>query len=183
MRAIDTLPVSQLAEEKNLKFLQCEFESHRGDQIDIRDILKLYPEYDKVYGPYNRSDGRKHIILRITGYKNSPTKTISYPKALLEIKLGRILEDNETADHEDENFTNNNINNLQQLSRADNSAKAMSVSNRKEKIEICVCLWCNSKFERPLRYIKRRQTILGMAGPFCNRICARKYQTDYQTNG
>jgi len=46
----------------------------------------------KVYGPYTRKDGRQHVIL----YENGTRKTVSYPKYLLETKLGRPLDSNET---------------------------------------------------------------------------------------
>ena len=32
----------------------------------IQKLLKLYPEFDKVNGPYTRKDGRQHIILNNT---------------------------------------------------------------------------------------------------------------------
>jgi len=67
----------------------------------------------KVYGPYTRKDGRQHIILY--DYATNLRRTVSYPRYLLEQKLGHKLEDWEDADHIDNDKTNNDINNLQPL--------------------------------------------------------------------
>lgn len=80
-----------------------------------------------IYGPYTRKDGRKHIILKLKGTGKGGfgnLTTYSYPKFLLEMKLGQKLNRNETCDHKDDNFTNDDINNLQVLTRADNIRKA-----------------------------------------------------------
>jgi len=77
----------------------------------------------KVYGPYLRKDNRKHVIL-IDKEKNL-RRTISYPKYLLMKKLNREFKKNETTDHVDEDFTNDNISNLQILSRKNNARKAI----------------------------------------------------------
>lgn len=102
--------------------------------IELSPILKLYPFYTKVYGPYTRKeDMRKHIVL---GNGNKYVNlTISYPKALMEIKLGRRLTKNETVDHIDEDFTNDKIDNLQILTREDNITKSLN----KCGIVLCDC--------------------------------------------
>lgn len=89
----------------------------------------------KVYGPYERSDGRKHVILYDPDTKKR--RTVSYPKFLLEQKLGRELAENETADHVDEDFTNDDPNNLQPLSRADNARKSIEVVYGKKEEQKC----------------------------------------------
>ena len=66
----------------------------------------------KVYGPYTRKDGRQHVVL----YESGVPKTVSYPKFLLEQKLGRSLNADETCDHIDNDYTNNDVSNLQVLS-------------------------------------------------------------------
>ena len=54
--------------------------------LDKEKLLELYPSYDSVLGPYDRDDGRKHVVLNNsslpTGAKGK-LKTISYPKALV----------------------------------------------------------------------------------------------------
>lgn len=57
----------------------------------------------QIYGPYNRKDGRSVIF---------PRKSVSYPKYLKELELGRYLNDNETVDHNDQDFYNDTLSNL-----------------------------------------------------------------------
>ena len=75
-------------------------------------LLILYPLYDKVYGPYEREDGRKHLVLnnsKLAKGDKAKLRTLSYPKALIEVHHNRILIEDETTDHKDENFTNDEI--------------------------------------------------------------------------
>ena len=76
----------------------------------------------KVYGPYLREDGRKHVIWYDT--KTKQRRTQSYPRYLMEQHLGRKLLPEETVDHINEDFTDDRIENLQLLSTAENNRKA-----------------------------------------------------------
>ena len=83
--------------------------------MDNEKLLQLYPDYNKVHGPYSRPDGRKHVILNNTNIPKGTQgklKTVSYPKALKEIELGRVLDLDETIDHNDRNRSNDDTNNL-----------------------------------------------------------------------
>lgn len=89
-------------------------------------LLALYPPYDSVLGPYQRKDGRFHLVLnnsKLPKGANGKTRTVSYPKALLEVRLKRRLLVAETADHKDDNFLNNSKANLQVLTRKENASK------------------------------------------------------------
>lgn len=100
--------------------------------LDHEKVLELYPEYKKVLGPYTRPDGRKHIILNNTDKPKKDKdklRTLSYPKALLETKLGRKLVDDETTDHTDTNKNNDEVSNLDVLSRSENARKA-AINNK-----------------------------------------------------
>lgn len=82
----------------------------------------------KISKPYTRPDGRKHVIIT----RDDGTKTTrSYPRYLLEEKLGRPLLDDETVDHIDGDFTNDSPENLRSLSRSENSAWAWKTGNSK----------------------------------------------------
>jgi hypothetical protein len=81
----------------------------------------MYDEY-KVFGPYKRKDFRKVIILQHIETKK--LKTISYPKYIMKCHLKRYLSDDETIDHIDNNCANNNLENLQILSRVENAKKS-----------------------------------------------------------
>ncbi len=92
------------------------------DQELKNEILKLYPEYDTITGPYyNKKDGRTRISLRSRETKTGTMRQLAKP--LLEIKLGRRLVGDETVDHKDENKANDDPDNLQVLSRSENARK------------------------------------------------------------
>jgi|ERR1044071_2543272 len=122
----------------------------------------------KVYGPYLRKDGRKHVIL----YDGKTKKTVSYPKWLMQNLLGRELDSNlETVDHKDEDFTNDSYDNLQLLTRRENIQK----SHKPAETITFICPICKTtvtKFARVIRDNLRQ----GKAGPFCSRSCAGKYR-------
>lgn len=142
-------------------------------------LFKLYPNYDKVTGPYTRTDGRKHICLnnsKLNRTDKNKTKTLSYPKALIEVKEGRLLLENETADHIDEDFTNDDINNLQILTRPANIIKSFEANpERYKEINKYICPECNSEFLASVRQVKGNNVLQGKAGPFCGRVCAGKW--------
>lgn len=81
----------------------------------------MYENY-KVFGFYVRKDNRKIVILQ--SLEDSKLKTVSYPKFLIEQHLGRYLTKDETVDHINADFTDDKIENLQILSRAENAAKS-----------------------------------------------------------
>ena len=124
----------------------------------------------KIYGPYIRKDGRKHIVII---YDDGTRKTKSYPRFLMEQYLGRELLDEETVDHINEDFTDDRIENLQLLSRAENSAKAMV--NKPAKIYKFICPSCGKLSSKSLAQVKHNQK-RSTKGPYCSRSCAGKYK-------
>lgn len=129
----------------------------------------------KVLGPYKRKDGREHVIV----YLHDGTKmTRSYPKYLMEIHLGRELDpDLETIDHIDRNFCNNELSNLQILTRKRNAEK----SALRAKDVYCDCLQCGINFK--LSKTQRKNRSDGKAGPFCSKSCVGKYGKSVQISG
>ena len=121
----------------------------------------------KIYGPYTRKDGRQHVVL----YENGKRKTVSYPKFLLEKKLGRELLPHETCDHIDGDYTNNSLNNLQVLSRGDNIRKHAAL--RPAEIGIFTCPTCNCSFTKSMPQVRHNRK-RNKSGPYCSRSCAGK---------
>lgn len=127
----------------------------------------------KVYGPYTRKDGRKHVCV-IT---NNKRRTVSYPKWLVEQKLGRILSKDETVDHIDRNKSNDNLINLQILLKPEHS----SLDAKRCIKENLKCLWCSKLFTRSPVQI-RNNARKNKSGPFCGKACAGRYSRAYQLN-
>lgn len=122
----------------------------------------------KIYGPYTRKDKRQHIVIVHT---DGTKQTQSYPRYLMEQYLGRSLTSAETVDHIDNDKTNNDITNLQILTREENSAKAMSENPR--KVYKFACPVCGADSIKFLNYVKNNWR-KGKAGPYCSRQCAGK---------
>jgi len=121
-----------------------------------------------TYGPYTRSDGRQIVVVKD---EHGKTKTVSYPKYLLEQHLGRPLDPNtETVDHIDSNFLNNDIDNLRIMPRDQHSAD----DTRRVKPIKLKCDMCGSEFERSPRHMRDRHN-KGSTGNFCSRQCSGKY--------
>ncbi len=140
------------------------------------NLLALYPAYDRVTGPYLRKDGRKHIVFNNSSLSkgdSDKTRTLSWPKALLEVKHCRLLNDNETADHIDEDFTNDNIDNLQILTRVNNIIKSFEANpERHTQFSNHICPQRNNKFIALARQVRGNNIVKGKVGPFCSRRCA-----------
>jgi hypothetical protein len=127
-----------------------------------------YGDNFKIFGPYRRKDGRQIVIVV---ERNGKRRTISYPKWVMELHLGRRLDpDLETVDHWDSNHENNDISNLRLVPRDQHSAD----DTRRVKHVKLTCAWCDQDFERSPRIV-RDKAKKKKAGPFCSRKCAGKY--------
>jgi hypothetical protein len=129
----------------------------------------------KVYGPYKRKDGRKHVCLV---WPDGRRQTVSYPKFLTEQKLGRYLKDNETVDHLNCNFNDNDPDNIRVIDRKIHAFE----DAKRHKTKEFLCPLCGDNFALSGR--KLHDTIWnrkkGNAGPFCSRSCAGKYGKNVQ---
>lgn len=87
------------------------------------------------------NDDRKIVVLSKEGTpKNTKgkTKTISYPKALIESNIGEKLDLNETIDHIDRNKRNDDFHNLiikEKSFHSSQDARRLSISSVN-------CIWC-----------------------------------------
>ena len=132
-----------------------------------------YGDNFQVWGPYKRQDGRQIVIVV---ENNGKRRTVSYPKWLMELQVGRPLDrDLETIDHIDSNIDNNNLDNLRIVPRDQHSGD----DTRRVKLVEFTCAWCDNKFERSPRLI-RDKARKNKAGPFCSRACAGKYSRALQ---
>ncbi|EKD22603.1 MAG: hypothetical protein ACD_84C00039G0010 [uncultured bacterium] len=153
----------------------------RSPIMDKETLLELYPEYTSVLGPYTRPDGRKHVVLNNANASKGTkgkTKTISYPKALVEINLKARLEDDETVDHDDRDFTNDDLTNLKVKVRGQHASED---ALRVEEVFEVSCLGCGFIFVPSKEQTKKRSE--GKAGPFCSRPCVSRYTAIIRKTG
>lgn len=99
-------------------------------------------ENKKVYGPYTRKDGRQVVILKTPG-SNKDHLTVSYPKYIIECYLGRYLNDNETVDHIDGDYQNNQLSNLRIVDRGSHCRSHIS----KKEVITKICSICGKSFD------------------------------------
>ncbi len=129
---------------------------------------------------YTCKDGRVRVYL-----KNSK-RVISYPRFLLEQKLGRILKPNEQVHHIDGNPLNNNIENLE--------IKLLGVHQREHNPSkyydtVINCKWCGKSFvwsakQQRTFYANRSRKDGSRAlidSPFCSKKCTGAYGKYIQT--
>jgi hypothetical protein len=124
----------------------------------------------KVYGPYTRKDGRRHVIHydSTTGNK----RTQSYPRYLMEEHLGRALESWEHVDHINDDPTDDRIENYQILTQTENSKKA----SKGILMAIFICPVCKKEAKKSYGQVKHNWK-MNKDGPFCSKSCAGKYST------
>lgn len=123
---------------------------------------------EKEYGPYDKTDGRQVIILK---YSDGSRRTVSYPKWIMEKRLGRELDpDEETVDHIDRDFTNNEWWNLRVVERS----RHVKEDAKRLKPAVFTCMMCETEFEKDASYVYTNRKD-GKAGPFCSRKCAGIY--------
>ena len=143
----------------------------------IKKLLILYPDFDRVTGPYLRKDGRKHICLNNSKLSNGnplKTKTISYPKALVEVRDNRKLLSNETVGHDDLDFTNDDLPNLIVRDRSEH----IKLDTLRRALVEANCIECGIMFT-----LSQSQLYSKKAGPFCSRSCSGIYGARLQNGG
>lgn len=97
------------------------------------EILVIHPEYASVGTPSYMIKDRICFGIRLHSGKK---KSIQYARLLLELKLGRSLNSNETVDHIDFDPRNNSLENLQLLTRQENARKGSSNESKAKLNEL-----------------------------------------------
>ena len=134
--------------------------------------MKPYEHY-KIFGPYVGKDNRKRIVV----VNNSIKTTISYPKYLVEVSIGRYLNVDEQIHHKDGNFLNNNLDNLE-IVKLKEHQHFHNPGFIKEQEAICV--WCGKRFLMTKSHAKSRRDKRNKYGPFCSKRCSGLYGVSIQ---
>lgn len=127
-----------------------------------------------LYGPVmDRVEGRRKVFL-VHGDGSRTTMTLARYRMC--VHLGRKLEQSEEVDHKDEDRLNDDLSNLQILTRVQNLRK--SAAHKGRMMVTLKCPSCQKIFERG-----RSQTHLAKKGVFtaCSRKCSGIFEIAIKT--
>ncbi len=149
---------------------------------DISEDGCPYSVEYRVNGPYiNKTvNGRQYVNLTCrTTKKRTAT---GYPRLLAARYLGWRLTKDETVDHIDGDFLNNDPHNLRLVSNSRHVSEDNTRNIFTDEEINADCVWCGKRFKRTQKQLnkamKRRKK--GSAGPFCGKSCVNKYRWSVQ---
>src|ERR1019366_8913423 len=147
-----------------------------ADLLEAIDFYSLLAEgkakEEKVYGPYSIHHDRKIVIIKD---RKGKSRTVSYPKYLVEQSLGKKLKLNETVDHLNGDVNDNRMENLKVIDRSEHS----KLDTRRVKLIDLKCSMCGKDFKRSPR-LMRGKNKKGVRGQFCSRNCSGSYSRKLQ---
>lgn len=133
---------------------------------------KVYPNATVSDPSRNTKTGRLHVCIWLSTTKKSINLTLA--RYRMQEYLGRILESWEEVDHIDEDCTNDDLDNLQVLTKAENVSKTHLIY--KESI-MENCFLCNRLFKlSPTQQRQRSMNNKRTVGAFCSHSCAGKFE-------
>jgi hypothetical protein len=126
-------------------------------------------------GPYlfksGRCAGRKFMVVY---YSDGSRGTTLYSRYLMQEHLGRRLGTWEDVDHINEDKTDDVVTNFQLLSKGEHASKTAKIRFKDAWLEFN-CPICGIASRRIMSQVRRSKK-RGNAGPFCGKVCSRKYQ-------
>ena len=119
---------------------------------------------------YLREDklGRKRVDL-VNSEKDRTT--ISYARYLMCVKLGYLLSSEYEVDHIDRDCSNDEISNLQVLTKEEHLLKTTKEATTGRTTKLLTCECCGKHFEREVRQIRNNRQ-------FCSYSCNGKMSTN-----
>ncbi len=118
------------------------------------------------------NEGRRIVDL----VKSSTDRTtISYARYLMSVKLGYLVPDEFEVDHIDDDFTNDDINNLQLLTPEQNKLKQnyLYITQRQVTYGFC-CAYCQARFILTQNELNCRLK-QGRTYAFCSKPCSSTF--------
>ena len=134
-------------------------------------VITLESPFKNLYRKaYIREDskGRRRVDL----INNSKDRTtISYARYLMCINIGYILDKAYEVDHIDGDCNNDDISNLQILTKEEHLKKTTKEVTTGRSVRTLSCICCGKDFEREVRNIRNSRSI-------CSRSCNGKLSTN-----
>lgn len=133
--------------------------------------MKIEELSDERYIVHKCKDGRYRA------YDKIDKKNISYPRVVMERKLGRKLNPDEQVHHIDGDPSNNDDTNLEIVMFREHQR----IHSQKYFDKIAICEYCGKEFlwtAKQQRYFYSnisRKDRQGVTGPFCSKRCTGKY--------
>ena len=147
--------------------LACSVSRKAGFEFPCRLQMKSPPCVIEVHRtPWVPMDG--YISCSVL-YSDGKRTTIYQHRKVMQASLNRVLRRDETVHHIDENRSNNDLANLEVLTRSEHG-KRHSI-DREVPLCLLACIVCGKTFERKGR-TERRRLKLGRNGPFCSKVCS-----------
>lgn len=141
---------------------------------ELKERIKVLYGCINVFGPYLESySGRNILTIELP---NGNLRKRMYARVLMAVKLGRLLDRNETVDHINELRTDDRIENLQLLSQSANSKKHTLLRYAHNTLTI-KCQFCDKEFSDKLSQIPI--AIGGTNKKYKHKFCSRKCRSDY----
>ena len=119
------------------------------------------------YKNFHKRMGRWQVCLVS---RDGKRKTLLFSKYLMSVKVGRSLTRAEEVDHKDGDKTNDHIDNLEIVTRAENRARQAAL-NQGETLKF-TCPSCGNVFERKRQ--RAYQFLKFGKVPHCSRTCGNK---------
>jgi hypothetical protein len=145
----------------------------------IKDRLEeLYPN-TRWYGVYRDKEGRGYVVCAALDEAGQVTRkgkkfSMSFARAKMQAKLGRILGPDEEVDHRDTDHTNDAYGNLQVLTKAQHRIKSASEGEVfRSKHQWITCPNCGVMFRCTLSRLKVAQE--KKKEPCCSRSCGSRF--------
>ena len=128
---------------------------------------------------YVNKDGRARAYIKET------QKVVSYPRLILEEKLGRPLKKNEQAHHKDLNHSNNDPDNIELTIIGEHQRFHNPQKYFDKEVE---CAWCGKIFiwtaiqqrRHPGNHSMKSGGLDTLNKPFCSKSCCGKYGAHVQ---
>jgi hypothetical protein len=145
----------------------------------IKDRLEeLYPN-TRWYGVYRDKEGRGYVVCaEIDSSGRTPRKgkkfSMSFARAKMQAKLGRILGPDEEVDHRDTDHTNDAYHNLQVLTKGEHRRKSNTENEvLRSKYRWVNCPNCGVLFQCEL--YRAKIAIRKNKKPCCSRSCSASF--------